>query len=522
VGERETVALGTRLPDVSAPPPTDAFEISPEAAAAVFEAVEETAQMRSRPAAEPTVAMPEPPAPPLAAAEEELDHTTVLAGAQELHPTVKMDAPAPPAEPPPTLPPVPHFFEDETSTPTPPPMAPVPEPAPVPPAAVPAAKPAAPKPAAPAAASTSGATRIEARPAAPRARTAPAARPAPPPEPARRPEAAKGGGSSAGLIAGLAVVGLIVLAGAGYVAWRFLKPPAATPTPVPVAQVTPTVRTPPPTTLPAVETPPPTQEAAPAPEMIVEETVPVMPATPPPTTLAKALPTPTPPGAKPTPSPPAAKTPAPKAGASPTLPAGPGPEQLKAQRVTELLTQADAALAARRFDEASGLYGQALELEPGSARAREGRTAAQSGAAAARRTFVPGRTMVQGGRQSGSGAAGFEGAEVAKAPDYSGRIEFEASPRTVSAGESYSVRVFLLNDGKKSFKIGSITAITLVNGERSGGGPVSAPTREVKPQGRVQLQEIPGVWQEGVNSWALEVTVTSDRNDVFKNTLAWR
>jgi hypothetical protein len=197
-------------------------------------------------------------------------------------------------------------------------------------------------------------------------------------------------------------------------------------------------------------------------------------------------------------------------------------EQLRAQQVADLLTQADSALGARRYDEASALYGQALELDPGSSRAREGRAAAQGASAVARRTFVAGRTTVQGGRRSGGGVSGFEGADVAKAPDYSGRIEFEASPRNVKPGDSYGIKVFLVNDGKKAFKIGSVTAATLVNGARSGGGPVAPPSSEVKPQARVLLQEIPGVWGDDVNAWALEVTVTSDRNDVFKNTLTWR
>jgi hypothetical protein len=51
---------------------------------------------------------------------------------------------------------------------------------------------------------------------------------------------------------------------------------------------------------------------------------------------------------------------------------------------------------------------------------------------------------------------------------------------------------------------------------------VSAPTSEVGTQQRVLLQEVPGVWPESVNSWALEVVVTSNRGDTFKNQLTWR
>jgi hypothetical protein len=506
VGERETMALGTR--PVVPPPPADAFEITEPPPLA--DVADEVTQLVSH-APEPTLPVPEfmVSAPPEdvthAASEHELEQTTVLAAAQELEPAAPMEAPELPTLAP-TLPPVPVLFEDETRTPTPPPMAPVPEPAPPAPVQARPAAPPASRPAAPA--------RAEAR--APRPRpAAPVARPAPPPA------APKSGGSAAGLLAAAGVVGFLVLAGAGYFAFRFLKSRGASPAPMPsptlTVQATPRVVAPPPSTLPAVETPPPTVEAAPTAQPIVEETVPVLPATPPPTPSAKALPsaTPSPAAAKPTPAPT-------KAPPATTLPAANTAEQLKAQQAAALLSQADAALAARRYDEAAGLYGQVQDLDPGSARAREGKASAQSAAAAARKAFVAGRTVVQSGRQSKGGMSGFEGAEVAKAPDYSGRIEFESSPRNPGPGDNYSVQVFLVNDGKKPFKIGSVSSSLVVNGTRAGGAAGAPPANEVKPQGRVRLQEIPGVWPQDVSTWSLEVTVTSDQSDTFKNTLTWR
>jgi hypothetical protein len=140
-----------------------------------------------------------------------------------------------------------------------------------------------------------------------------------------------------------------------------------------------------------------------------------------------------------------------------------------------------------------------------------------------KKTFVAGRTSVQSGKAGKGNMAGFDTEDVSlgKAPDYSGRIEFEVSPRNVKPGDSYTARVFLTNDGKKSFKIGTLNVTTTANGAKSG-GPVASTVKEVQPQQRVALQEVTGVWQEGTTSWSLEVAVVSDHGDTFKNTVVWR
>jgi hypothetical protein len=43
--------------------------------------------------------------------------------------------------------------------------------------------------------------------------------------------------------------------------------------------------------------------------------------------------------------------------------------------------------------------------------------------------------------------------------------------------------------------------------------------RNVAPGERVLLTELPGVWPDGVASWALEVAVTSKRQDRYTNTM---
>jgi hypothetical protein len=310
---------------------------------------------------------------------------------------------------------------------------------------------------------------------------------------------------------------VVVLAAGGGAAWYFLLGPgAAQPTPAPSA---------PPVTV-AQATPPAslaTPEATPTPEIPVEETtVAVAPPSPgltPPSPGVKPTPAASPSPGKPSPSPSAKPTVKPSA--APTA-AGPDPAALRAQQVATLVGQADQALAEKRYDAAVALYDQALQLEPGQAQATRGKATAQAAAAASKRAFVAGRSVLVGAKTDKK-LSGFESEDVtlAKAPDYSGRIEFEASPKSPRAGEGYTVRVYLLNDGKKDFKIAGMTATTNASGEKSG-GPMAATTREISPQQRALIQELTGVWKDGATSWSLEISVQSSHGETVRNTLTWR
>jgi hypothetical protein len=318
---------------------------------------------------------------------------------------------------------------------------------------------------------------------------------------------------------GMGVGGLVVLGVLAYAAMRFM---GGGPKPSPAPPVTPptTMAVAPPTT--EAPAPPTTQAVAPP----VEEGVTVVKT--PPTTTPAALPSPvTKATPAPTPVPTVAKGPSPAPTKAPTAavatpPPGPSAEALKAQQVATLLGQADTAAAAHSYDQAAGFYDDALKLDPSNAKATAGKTAAIASAASFKKTFVSGKTVVSSGKAA-KALSGFdsEDVSVSKAPDYSGRIEFEVTPRNVKPGDNYSVKVFLTNDGKKSFKIGSLNVTTTANGSKTG-GPASSSVKEVQPQQRVSLQETSGAWQDGTNSWNLEVAVVSDHGDTFKNTVTWR
>jgi hypothetical protein len=106
-------------------------------------------------------------------------------------------------------------------------------------------------------------------------------------------------------------------------------------------------------------------------------------------------------------------------------------------------------------------------------------------------------------------------------PGIDGRIEVAVTPGSVSSGDRYSVKFFLVNEGKKAIKIAGVTLTTTVNGSRSG-GPLGAPTKEVPPQGRILVHEATGVWQQNTASWAAEIVVSAENGDHLSSEVVWR
>jgi hypothetical protein len=324
------------------------------------------------------------------------------------------------------------------------------------------------------------------------------------------PRAAKAS-SPMGLYAGLGVAALVVVVGGIFAVRKFTgaPPPLAETPPATVAAAPP--RTTP--SRPVAETPAPVEtpariEPTPAPVATPAAVV----ATPPPTTL-KAAPTPLP-----------TPTPAAKKGPSPppvTTPSGPSPEQLRAQQVASLLGQAEGALAGGQYDQAIGHLDEVLRLDPGNAKATADRASAVALRDASKKKFVAGRTIVKTEKASGR-LAGFEGADVQRTPDFSGRIEFEMSPASgLRNGDAWTLKFYLVNDGKKVIKVGGVTATTSVNGAGAG-GPVAPAVKEVAPQQRALLGQTTGSWKDGTSSWSAEVLVTANKGDSLVNTLSWR
>lgn len=233
-------------------------------------------------------------------------------------------------------------------------------------------------------------------------------------------------------------------------------------------------------------------------------------------------PTPVPPPPTPAPLPEATPSSAPTARPEPkpnlvpsTQPMGPS--------AAELLAEGAAAESSRRYDDAVALYEKALGVEPQNAKAQSALKAAQASAATLQKTFQPNRTVVEGPEVPRASFKDFDTREVAmhKAPEVPGRLDFEIAPAHVLAGDAYSVKVYLQNQGTRPIKIASLKVTTTAN-ETTSGGPVAVKSGEVAPKGRILLHETQGVWKEGVTSWLLDIQVASARGDNYRSQVLWK
>jgi pSer/pThr/pTyr-binding forkhead associated (FHA) protein/xanthosine utilization system XapX-like protein len=326
------------------------------------------------------------------------------------------------------------------------------------------------------------------------------------------------------LLAVAGFMGVLVLAGLGWVAWRFLagRPAAPTATTTPVAQAQAQA---PPATL-------PTPTPAPTPATVAPVAMPT--AAPTPTPALTPLATPRP-GATPTPAPTPRATPVPAA-ARPTptpAPAAPAPSaeaaraQQAAAQAQALVVQAETAIGARQYDAAISHLDGALRVDPGNTQAATLRAEAVRRRDLARRRFVPGQTAVQtpkAQKDKAADLAGFEtaDADLRKAPDFLGRVEFEMTPASgVEPGDSWTVRAYVVNEGKKPIRVAGVTVGTTVNGAGSG-VPVPPRAREIAPQQRALVAEVAGSWREGTSAWSTAVTVTAGKGESLQNTITWR
>jgi hypothetical protein len=223
----------------------------------------------------------------------------------------------------------------------------------------------------------------------------------------------------------------------------------------------------------------------------------------------------------PAPAPSAAPAPVTTLAASrstPTPPtrAAPLPETPKARPASApdetagLLSQADAALAQRRYDEASGGYEEVLTRDSQSERAREGLRRAAAGIQRLHRVFVAEATSIQS-------RLGFE---AGQGPRLSARLDFETVPSSPRPGEPYTVRVYLANLGKRSIKVASLNVVTRSGDSRSGGA-LAAESLEVGGGKRARLLEQSEAWEDTV-SWSLQVTVTTPEGESFTSRLVWK
>lgn len=141
----------------------------------------------------------------------------------------------------------------------------------------------------------------------------------------------------------------------------------------------------------------------------------------------------------------------------------------------------------------------------------------------AARRFTPERTAVQSNKRISSDLAGFDNSsfDMKRAPEVVGRVYFEVTPELVTPGDRYTVKVLLINDGAKPIHIKHMFVATSVNGRLSS-GPMAPASSEVGPKQQAPIGNFTDVWRDTTANWAMDVTVTSDKGDVYKNQIAWK
>jgi len=120
------------------------------------------------------------------------------------------------------------------------------------------------------------------------------------------------------------------------------------------------------------------------------------------------------------------------------------------------------------------------------------------------------------------GPAGFEseGVSTRRPPEFSGHLRFEVVPASVRPGDSYVVKIFVTNAGKRVLRVRSIAVATVEDGH-SAPATVRALERELPPQHSTLLAEYSGVWHD-VSTWWLDTVVTSERNETITSRLRSR
>ncbi|PYQ39948.1 MAG: hypothetical protein DMF77_19895, partial [Acidobacteria bacterium] len=177
-------------------------------------------------------------------------------------------------------------------------------------------------------------------------------------------------------------------------------------------------------------------------------------------------------------------------------------EQAAAQVAADAARRAAAAQASQQLngfiasadDEAIAAYDKALGIDPSNNRAINGKSSAVQaralaqittgggggggGTHAAGKGFASGKTVAASTetRPGGSVPDGFEntpGVDVKKgstAADLPGKINFDIDPASPKAGERYTVKVFLVNEGNAPIQLRDMVVSTAINGKK-----ISAP-----------------------------------------------
>ncbi len=216
-----------------------------------------------------------------------------------------------------------------------------------------------------------------------------------------------------------------------------------------------------------------------------------------------------------------------------------GAAAARTAQVNAAVNEATTALQNKQYEAAIAGYERALALDPGHSAAQTGRqaaigaksladAAATSGTRAGGpvRSFVPGRTekkAAQGGGLSGfEDSAGVQVKSGTQGAELPGTIVFEAAPEVPKPGEGFKVTAFLSNQGSQPIPLSAMTVTTTVDG-RPQKGPLPPVTANVAPGQRGLVYQTPQmVWKDTTQAWSMEILLTTQRGETYRNTLTWK
>src|SRR5262245_38860905 len=244
---------------------------------------------------------------------------------------------------------------------------------------------------------------------------------------------------------------------------------------------------------------------------------------------------------QPAPSTPTAAPPTTSAGVASSPEAAPAPA---AEAQAAQSTQPPAANTANTVAPATG--GAASQAAPGKTAAatpadaprqptKPGARPSASGPAAPpplsaqamlRRSFVPSRSASESVKGISKSLAGFDARKskdvtVKRAPDVDARIQFTTTPARVKPGEKYTVRVALVNEGKRTIEIKEVEVQTTLNRKESSAS-VKPLVKQVAARQNEVIHQLSGTWDKSTTSFSVQVRVMSERLDLYRNELVWK
>lgn len=140
------------------------------------------------------------------------------------------------------------------------------------------------------------------------------------------------------------------------------------------------------------------------------------------------------------------------------------------------------------------------------------------------RTFVVGQTAISSASAASPAVPpGFEPGGVAAkpAPKIAAQVDFDVQPRNLRAGDAYTVKIYLRNEGKKTIRIRELRVGSSLNGARSESA-VTAQQKDVAAAQVALLAVVASTWKDGVQAWGMDATVRSAHGESYQNSVSWR